>query len=396
MGGNNYMDGNKKNKLLLLICILFLFGNKCTSDKDVLIAQFDDYVEPKTDIITSTDPFFAESDYERWFLFGQNKVGVFVRHLDKEMNDQYAEGHYMATTDFEFIDLKITKFEKSGRNSYFRYAFSQNSSIIAIRNTFNSIAFKKTINKGETWSGFFYAPYTNGPNIIKADLNNYEYKKFVFHDEYLGVFGISYFGGIEIYQLSEGKADLLSSMDSLFLNDIKFLDYNRGWILCRELSNVLPSDKQNSYLFSTTDGGRTWSDKMLISNIQGYDKIIPINENIIIAQNGRNLERSEDGGKTWGKYASSLSSNLTLGSDGRFYNLKRVKNHKEGGLYFTERSLDYGETWTKFSNDSLYGEEPTLVVDEIGQALVYFRSGQVFLSIDKGSTWKKVKNQNVK
>ena len=163
-------------------------------------------------------------------------------------------------------------------------------------------------------------------------------------------------------------------------------------------------------LYKTTDGGRSWSTVLAISERTGVTDVIldPRNPDVLLAatwQRRRHvwtlidggpesaIERSTDGGRTWRKITTGIPS-TTLGRIGLavspvnpdvIYATVEAAN-SEGGIF---RSTDDGVSWEKRST---YTAQPmyyaTLVADPFNAQRLYAMDVTTQVSDDGGSTWR--------
>jgi len=177
-------------------------------------------------------------------------------------------------------------------------------------------------------------------------------------------------------------------------------------------------------LYKTTDGGKTWSKVLYISENTGVTDVVqdPRNPDILMAAsymrrrhvytivNGgpeSAIHRSTDGGKTWTK----IRSGLPAGDLGRIglaiapsdpdtvYAIIEAAE-KSGGLF---RSTDRGLTWEKrnpFDEQGQYYAH--VVVDPVNRDRVYVMNVNILVSNDGGRTfgslpgrWKHVDNHEI-
>ncbi len=167
-------------------------------------------------------------------------------------------------------------------------------------------------------------------------------------------------------------------------------------------------------IYSTLDGGKTWSKALYIDENTGASQVAfdPKNSNIIYADlwagrqgpwengawNGPNsgLFKSTDGGATWKKLTNGLpTTEQGLGRIGfaiapsdpnRLY--ATVESPQLGGVY---RSNDAGEHWTRLSGDNRYfgraSDFAELKVDPKNADIVYSANVVTWKSVDGGKTW---------
>jgi len=167
-------------------------------------------------------------------------------------------------------------------------------------------------------------------------------------------------------------------------------------------------------IYSTQDGGKTWSKALYIDENTGASQVAfdPKNSNIIYADlwagrqgpwengawNGPNsgLFKSTDGGATWKKLTNGLpTTEQGLGRIGfaiapsdpnRLY--ATVEAPQLGGVY---RSDDGGEHWTRLSGDNRYfgraSDFAELKVDPKNADIIYSANVVTWKSVDGGKTW---------
>ncbi len=159
------------------------------------------------------------------------------------------------------------------------------------------------------------------------------------------------------------------------------------------------SKKQTYYafangLYKTSDGGGTWA---LQSNSQPINRlwVHPANSEILYANNGFDLFRSLDGGKTWTSPASQCACapeafSLAIGTNqpnvlyaGRFYD-------RGGGV---ARSADQGATWQEASSGLPISDTIESIIQLVADprdANVVFaltETGNIYKTTNGGGQW---------
>ena len=366
-----------------LLSILTL--TMCNSDKSELVKQFDDLSEENNQSKVKFDPFFENGIHESWFLMGSDSVGGFIQQRSSD-NPKIETGHYFVKSDFTFKNIKKVKIGDIDYESHYKRAFFKNQSIIAVRNNFNTIEMVKSIDRGGRWFEFYFGQQDNNlSSNVEIYLNDHDYDNFFFFNEYKAVMALSTGQESYIYEISEsGKDHKIFTFPGLYVNDLYFQNEQYGMILCRTSSNTLPSVSENAYLMSTPNAGYNWTDTLPISHDAGYDKFFVKDLQTILSLRGNQLFASTDGGYSWEYKTSYTNSTLELDSEGNLFKLDEVGSQYPWNYYVLSRSVDFGANWGIFSNDTLIGRNPHLEFDQLGQALVYFGSGHVYVSKDGG------------
>lgn len=101
---------------------------------------------------------------------------------------------------------------------------------------------------------------------------------------------------------------------TIVYNRIYFQDSNNGWLLgtynARTLASATVAARKTA-LLKTTDGGRTWKNKNFDQTVKTFTAISFIDaDNGYVVGNGGLIYRTYDGGESWTKQESGLTSNL--------------------------------------------------------------------------------------
>lgn len=169
-------------------------------------------------------------------------------------------------------------------------------------------------------------------------------------------------------------------------------------------------------LYKTTDGGKTWTKVLEISENTGVNNVIldPRNPNIIYATSEQRrrtqytkigggpesrVYKSDDGGANWRKLTSGLP-NCDIGGMGiaispinpDYLYLSIEAQEGKGGFF---RSTDRGETWTKMNNYFTSGQYfNEIYCDPIDLDKVYELETYSKYTADGGKTWNKLGLEN--
>jgi photosystem II stability/assembly factor-like uncharacterized protein len=191
---------------------------------------------------------------------------------------------------------------------------------------------------------------------------------------------------------------------------------NSNHVIVGALGDVF-GPSQDRGVFVTSDGGRTWSKTLFVSDQSGASDLAmdPSNPNVVYAgiwhfkrvpwtfESGGpddGLYKSVDGGKTWNKLTghglpAGLTGRIGLAvapSDGK--RVYALIESKEGILW---RSDDAGAHWTMTSNDTLVDQRPFyfthIAVDPKNDNKVYAVSEELAVSNDGGKKFSAIARQ---
>jgi photosystem II stability/assembly factor-like uncharacterized protein len=170
-------------------------------------------------------------------------------------------------------------------------------------------------------------------------------------------------------------------------------------------------------VYKTTDGGRSWTRVLYISDTVGFTDIelLPGNPDIVFAsawkaerkpwtiisggsQDEGGIYKSVDGGQSWDKLTAGLPQGLigdidlaVSAADSRIVYALVEAPDDEGGLY---RSVDQGETFEQVSSDKDIRNRPfyygNIEADPTNADIVYSMAGRFVKSVDGGATWTRI------
>ena len=173
-------------------------------------------------------------------------------------------------------------------------------------------------------------------------------------------------------------------------------------------------------LYKTSDGGRTWTKSLYISDTVGITdvEIHPTNSQILYAsawkaerkpwtiisggemsENEGGIYKSINGGETWEKINNGLPTGLvgkidlaTTPANSSVIGAIVEAPNPDGGLYW---SVDQGKTWEHVSNDKGVQNRPfyytNLDIDPTDEKIIYSNANPLRKSVDGGKTWVTVK-----
>lgn len=380
-----------RNNLTLFISILTFLA--CNSDKPELVKQFDDLSESEGNKKVVGDPFYVNGRHESWFLLGEGQLGGFMVHYaDKYMPSKDPSGHYFLKMDFDGRNMEKMKMQDIEDDPHFRLAYKSFASIICLSNKYKEVTFRKSIDFGESWYEFAHENASDPTSEINIQLSDHLWDGFIFFDENSGRVAFNGFNGVKFYDISDGnRLSYAGELPGLYVDDFEFLNRNLGYVLGREVKNVLPSQEEHAYLFKTLDGGKTWSDTMIVDEYRAFDDLIVVNQSELLCRTGGRLFGSRNGGKTWGEESDEVNETMQIRNGDQIFQLEQVYRPGNYNNFIFTRSLDLGKSFGNYSVDTLRGILPHLSFDDIGQVLVYFESGHVYVSSDQGKNWETVK-----
>jgi photosystem II stability/assembly factor-like uncharacterized protein len=170
-------------------------------------------------------------------------------------------------------------------------------------------------------------------------------------------------------------------------------------------------------LFKTSDGGKTWSRVLFVSEETGISDVemLPTNPNVLFAAAWKairtpwtiisggtakegGLYKSLDAGKTWYRVENGLPKDLigkidieVSASDSRIVYALVEAPGEEGGLY---KSIDQGESFTQVSSHDGIRSRPfyytNIRVDPKNPDVVYAMATGYYKSEDGGKTWNRM------
>ncbi len=188
---------------------------------------------------------------------------------------------------------------------------------------------------------------------------------------------------------------------------------NNNIVWVAAIGNAFKPNEERG-VFKTSDGGKTWTKILFISDKAGIADIelLPGNPNVAYAaawkadrkpwtiiSGGTNEEggiyKTVDGGKTWEKLTNGLPKGLigkidlavTPANSGMLYAIIEAPG-KEGGLYISE---DQGANFKQVSSDERLVNRPfyycNVAVDPKNANIIYSMANPMLKSPDGGKTW---------
>ena len=147
-------------------------------------------------------------------------------------------------------------------------------------------------------------------------------------------------------------------------------------------------------VFKTTDGGVSFRRLGTIDHVDGLavDFSDPARRTILATRhlNEKSLHRSSDGGETWEKIGDRIQADSCFPSDillldSNTYVINSVAAGRGAGIY---RTADAGRTWTRVSDLDPRG--PALAASNGSLYWQQVNAGGLFRSLDRGLTWSRL------
>ncbi len=173
-------------------------------------------------------------------------------------------------------------------------------------------------------------------------------------------------------------------------------------------------------IYKSTDGGKTWSNKLFINELTGCAELsIDMNHphimyaamwhhqrlpwQVVSGGEGSGLYKSIDGGETWSQMKEGLPKEMgkmaiavsRSNSDKVYALIESDSNKEQGGLFVSDNA---GKKWSRISDDHRLIQRAwyyiEVFVDPQNEESIYVLSASAYRSDDGGKTWTGVEGQH--
>lgn len=325
--------------------------------------------------------------------------------LDENSNIKGFGGNYSFYTEDKFKTAVLKQAQADGK------IITNDLNTIVKKSTdyYDDLLLEKSEDFGQTYSEYFFkSRYEQGKSSSGNwfDIGKHYFGESFFMDSnnfyFFSNYNCSYCGhlsgGIKVYRLKNNHLKILSALtDEHFALDMDFIDDKRGWLLANTYGSVTPSSYDDTYIYKTTDGGKSWENPITISDSYDMTDLEPLTDNKLIAYyqsiHGHSFSKplfiSEDAGETW----TSVDCNCETIRDLQFIdeNIGYVIGTSTSNLgqantisrlYKTE---DGGYTWKKVGESSIYADQIHFKNELVGIAV---NRSIVQITYDGGEHWE--------
>lgn len=273
----------------------------------------------------------------------------------------------------------------------------------------------KTMDYGTTWEntsdGFFKTPSIGSISVYQKD------PKVIYVGTGSDGLRSNVIAGKGVYKSIDGGENWqhigLENVGQIGAVEIHPDNFNIVYVAA--IGNAFAPNSERG-IYKTTDGGKTWSKILFISDKVGFSdlELHPTNPEILYATAWKaerkpwtiisggtfsegGIYKSLDGGKSWNKASSGLPQDLigkidlaVCPADSRIVYALVEAPEKAGGLY---KSVDQGESYTQVSSHEGIRTRPfyytNIEVDPTNPDILYALATGYFKSTDGGKSWQR-------